>query len=74
MFIDEYVNELKLNGVCSQNNMRDCADSVQRNRIDGCRFLVSSLSWSNLRFWSVLTNIFSLQCQLNLISVNIVNI
>lgn len=55
MFIDEYVNELKLNGVCSQNNMRDCADSVQRNRIDGCRFLVSSLSWSNLRFWSILS-------------------
>lgn len=61
MFIDECVNELKLNEVCSQNNMRDCADAVQRNRIDGCRFLVSSLSWSNLRFWSILTNVFSLQ-------------
>lgn len=59
MFIDDC--ELKLNGVCSQNNMRDCADSVQRNRIDGCRFLVSSLSWSNLHFWSILTNIFFLQ-------------
>ncbi|XP_077073496.1 B-cell linker protein isoform X2 [Siphateles boraxobius] len=26
----------------TQNNMRDCADSVQRNRIDGCRFLTLS--------------------------------
>lgn len=42
MFIHEYVNEVKLNCVCSQNNMKDCADAVKRNRIDGCRFLVGS--------------------------------
>lgn len=29
-------------GFLMQNNMRDCADSVQRNRIDGCRFLTLS--------------------------------
>ncbi|XP_051772809.1 B-cell linker protein isoform X6 [Ctenopharyngodon idella] len=29
-------------GFLIQNNMRDCADAVQRNRIDGCRFLTLS--------------------------------
>ncbi len=42
MFIHDYVKELKRNVVCWQHNMKDCADAVQRNKIDGCRFLVGS--------------------------------